>query len=117
MDIAFRQQPDDTPHEAWSDVLQMPLGQFVFQRLIFFGVLPPLGILNATLRDGHAISDDNMRCEWPPFELDETDYLRLRQAIELHPEWGGEIDDSCAKLSSGEWFHWAFVRSFSKTPR
>ena len=111
IEIAFRESVLlDEETFSPGEIRQLPLGEFIFTRLMFFGVLPPLDILNATLSDGQGVSADNEHFVWPPFHLDEEDYLRLRQDIEMHPEWGGEIDDSFHRSGMGEWFHWAFVR-------
>lgn len=114
LNIAFRECGGD---DTVSAVIEMPLGEFLFTRLMFFGILPPRDILNTTLSSGEHLDTGHHRLEWPPLMLDEHDYLRLRQDIEMHPEWGGQIDDSFRASAVGDWFHWAMMRSLGVSPR
>jgi hypothetical protein len=94
-----------------SEWMEAQLGEFLFRRLeCFHGVLPPISILNATLRLGGAATGQNIAHHWAPFELGETEYSTFREAIVFHPEWGGVIDDT-GPPAEPEWGHWAFVRS------
>src|SRR5207245_6248612 len=47
-----------------------PLGEVLFQEMrCFFGVLPPLDVLNDTLREGEIVNGKNLMFRWRPFEL------------------------------------------------
>jgi hypothetical protein len=50
--------------------------------LLQFGVIPPLHVLNDVLRRGGIDAGMSGGCKWEPFEIDATEWSRLRTALE-----------------------------------
>jgi len=92
----------------------MSLGEALFQEMrCFFGVLPRLDVLNATLRDGEVVNAKNQLFRWRPFELSASEYEKLRADVLSHPQWDTDVDETFSGTVQ-EWGHWALVRAISK---
>ncbi len=94
-----------------------PLGEVLFQEMrCFFGVLPPLDVLNDTLREGEIVNGTNLMFRWRPFELSMPEHEELRREVLAHPEWETDGDETFSGTIR-EWSHWALVRAISKWKR
>ncbi len=91
-----------------------PLGEVLFHEMqCFFGVLPPLDVLNDTLRQGQIVNVKNQLFQWSQFELSEVDYEELKGEVLAHPDWETDVDETFSGPIS-DWSHWALVRAISK---
>jgi hypothetical protein len=91
-----------------------PLGKALFVEMrCFFGVLPRLDVLNATLREGQIVNAENLMFRWRPFELSQFEYEDLKREVLAHPEWETDVDETFSGTVQ-EWSHWALVRAISK---
>ncbi|MDO3386375.1 hypothetical protein QWI17_11050 [Gilvimarinus sp. SDUM040013] len=91
-----------------------PLGYVLFvEKACYFGVLPPIEILNEMFNEGSIVSNRNFNLLWSPFKLSNEEYRELVTAVETHPEWGGEVDTSFNGVAE-DWGHWALIRSMEK---
>lgn len=91
-----------------------PLGDALFREMrCFFDVLPPLDVLNDTLRRGQIVNARNQMFRWTPFELSKADYVVLRREVITHPEWETDVDETFSGTIQ-EWSHWALLRAISK---
>src|SRR4051812_28034786 len=99
---------------ATSEERTASVGEVLFQEMrCFFGVIPPLDVLNATLRGGQIVGAENRWFRWTPFELLPSEYEALKKEVLAHPQWKTELDESFVGTVD-EWSHWALVRAVSK---
>jgi len=69
-------------------------------------LIPPLPILNQTLKTG---ADLNESCQWQPFELDERDYEELVLALLTSPNTRYEqVNPPDWVCTPRDWYYWCY---------
>jgi hypothetical protein len=100
------------------------LAKLIFGELgnLWFGLVPPMEVLNRELANGGAVvagpvpNERQHNYNWLPFEVTADDYRELVEAADKLPGRPFEYVEPPKKLRlPEEWSHWALVRSMEKT--
>ena len=77
------------------------------------GLLPPRRVLHALLSVGYSDAGMSGACEWPPFEIDDAEWIELRSSIASDEEGDvAYVEPPEWVVTPSDWHVWAMAHRY-----